>query len=56
MEKISNTHEIPYVKVRATEALVKLTQDEKIWEKKIDDDNYLVKSYAKLFTEGKFKF
>lgn len=50
LEGIVDNHEIPYVRLKAYDALFTLTQErEKVWEKALKDSSKIISEHAKLF-------
>lgn len=57
VEKISEEHQLPYVKIRAMEALAFMTNSkEEIWNKALKDNSKIIQNHAKLFLENKITF
>jgi hypothetical protein len=53
LEGIADTHEIPYVRLKAYDSLFTLTKErERVWEKALKDENRVVSDHAKLFLNG----
>jgi hypothetical protein len=54
LQDLAHTHEIPYVRLKAFDALSVLTNDRtRIWSEAMNDDHKIVSGHAKLFLEGK---
>jgi len=56
LEGIADKHEIPYVRLKAYDALFTLTKErEKVWGKALNDQNRVVSDHAKLFLDGNLR-
>lgn len=56
LEQIADKHDVPYVRLKAYDALFTLTKErEKVWEKALKDDNRVVSEHAKLFLNGNLR-
>jgi hypothetical protein len=57
VERISQEHQLPYVKTRALDTLAFLTNSkEEVWNRALNDKDKVVNHHAKLFLEEKLSF